>query len=72
MSEYRVFDKYRYALSQRRYVAAARRKAKFYSDKMTRNSHISHYRQQAEFFTGESALYERKIRAIYGVDGDAN
>ena len=54
MSEYRIFDKHRYALSQRRYVALAKR----YMKKS----------QHAELWAGEAEKYARKIRAIYGVD----
>jgi hypothetical protein len=52
MTEYRVFDKYRYALSQRRYVALCQR----YMKKS----------QHSELWAGEAAKYSRKIRAIYG------
>ena len=54
MTEYRVFDKYRYALSQRRYVALAKR--------YVRKS------QHAELWAGEAKKYALKIRAIYGVN----
>ena len=53
MTEYRVFDAYRYALSQRRYVALAKRLKKS---------------NNAELWAGEAEKYARKIRSIYGVN----
>jgi len=53
MSEYRIFDKHRYALSQRRYVALAKRYMKKSNN--------------ADLWACEAEQYARKIRAIYGV-----